>query len=208
MQRIIAIWNAIDVLGRDGERLHAAADAIREVTKQFIAGAGDLTLTALDPLWDPEAEEVERPARLTEVPDGPVVLPAATPGAGAARLAAVRTADAASPADGEADAADLATAPARGGGASSGHRGPSGPSGYDRTSACCRPRYPHPGRRRSPRRRLAAPPVDTAPVRRIETLLQPPWREPPAHAFVKVPCGRCHSRQVRWWHRDPHASAA
>ena len=33
VQRIMAIWNAVDVLGDDGDRLRAAADAVRESTK-------------------------------------------------------------------------------------------------------------------------------------------------------------------------------
>ena len=43
---------------------------------------------------------------------------------------------------------------------------------------------------------------------RTETLTRPRWRDPPAHGFVKVPCGRCHNAQERWWRSDPHSTAA
>ncbi|MCY4074929.1 MAG: multiheme c-type cytochrome, partial [Acidobacteria bacterium] len=46
------------------------------------------------------------------------------------------------------------------------------------------------------------PPVPTAPHTR------PLWREPPAHEFVGVPCGGCHSAQERWWRGHPHSRAA
>ena len=42
----------------------------------------------------------------------------------------------------------------------------------------------------------------------VVTLSRPPWRDPPVHAFVRVPCGRCHSEQLEWWRRDPHSTAA
>lgn len=42
----------------------------------------------------------------------------------------------------------------------------------------------------------------------VVTLSRPPWRDPPAHDFVRVPCGRCHSEQLEWWRRDPHSMAA
>ena len=37
---------------------------------------------------------------------------------------------------------------------------------------------------------------------------RPAWRDPPAHDFVGVPCGRCHPPQLRWWRNDPHSRAA
>ena len=40
------------------------------------------------------------------------------------------------------------------------------------------------------------------------THTRPPWREPPAHDFVSVPCGGCHSAQERWWRGHPHSRAA
>ena len=42
----------------------------------------------------------------------------------------------------------------------------------------------------------------------VVTLSRPPWRNPPVHEFVRVPCGRCHSEQLEWWRRDPHSTAA
>ena len=37
---------------------------------------------------------------------------------------------------------------------------------------------------------------------------RPAWQDPPAHDFVGVPCGRCHTEQQRWWRNDPHSRAA
>ena len=173
VQRIMAIWNAVDVLGDDGDRLRAAADAVRESTKQFIADAGGATLTALDPLWDPEAPESEPPARLTEVSDAPIALP---PPAEAGSETSLSTAPALPP---------VAVMPI-----------PNIAARFDV------------GVRRDFAALPAAVPADTSPPRRIVTLLRPPWREPPAHAFVKVPCGRCHNSQERWWRKDPHSGAA
>ena len=42
----------------------------------------------------------------------------------------------------------------------------------------------------------------------VVTFSRPPWRDPPVHEFVRVPCGRCHSEQLEWWRRDPHSAAA
>ena len=180
VQRMIAVWNAVDVLGDDGDRLLAAADAVRESTRQFIAAADGATLAALDPLWDPEAPAPAPPARLTEVSAAPVVLPPAGEDAGATRAA-----DAASPAAGEAppSAAPPPRPPALVPVPDIAARVD---AGVRRDFGGLPPAAPAP---RPP------PAADTAPPRRIVTLLRPPWREPPAHAFVKVPCGRCHTSQ-------------
>ena len=50
------------------------------------------------------------------------------------------------------------------------------------------------------------PPAPAPPP--LVTLTRPPWRDPPAHDFVKVPCGRCHNAQEKWWRRDPHSQTA
>ena len=52
---------------------------------------------------------------------------------------------------------------------------------------------------------VRAPVPPPAPV---VTLARPPWRDPPAHDFVRVPCGRCHNAQEKWWRRDPHSQTA
>ena len=54
---------------------------------------------------------------------------------------------------------------------------------------------------------VAAPPTPAAPVA-IAPRARPSWREPPAHDFVKVPCGRCHNAQEKWWRKDPHSETA
>ena len=179
VQRIIAIWNAVDILDGDGDRLRAAAAAMQEAVRQFIADADGTTLAALDPLWDPTAEERETPVRLTEVSDVPIVLPSPVEdgaAAGAAQAVPRGVADAVAPllAPASAAAAPLPDIAAR----------------FD---VAPRPDV------------TALPPAAPS---RIVTLLRPPWREPPGHAFVKVPCGRCHSSQERWWRRDPHSGAA
>jgi hypothetical protein len=52
----------------------------------------------------------------------------------------------------------------------------------------------------------AADPPPTVP--RYETRTRPAWREAPDHAFVKVPCGKCHTQQQRWWQKDTHKGTA
>ena len=48
----------------------------------------------------------------------------------------------------------------------------------------------------------------TAAVQQHEPLQRPPWREPAAHGFEKVPCGKCHTQQQAWWQKDEHSSTA
>ena len=205
VQRMIAVWNAVDVLGDDGGRLLAAAEAVRESTRQFIAAAPGATLAALDPLWDPEAPSSAPSARLTEVSVAPVALPPAGEDHGAGRAA-----DAASPAVGRAPSFAAPVLPpaalrvpdiaAR---VDTGVR-----RDFGAPLAAAPPPAAPPPAAPPPVAPPAAAPADAAPPRRIATLLRPPWREPPAHAFVKVPCGRCHTSQERWWRKDPHSRAA
>ncbi len=58
----------------------------------------------------------------------------------------------------------------------------------------------------SPARTAAAAPVADPPP--VMPLTRPPWRDPPQHDFVRVPCGRCHKAQLEWWRGDPHSDAA
>ena len=58
------------------------------------------------------------------------------------------------------------------------------------------------------RARMETGPSPAPPPPPIVTLSRPPWRDPPLHDFVRVPCGRCHSEQLAWWRRDPHSTAA
>ena len=184
IQRIIATWNAIDLsVGKDAQ-LAAAAAAIQESTKQFIAGSDGAALAALDLLWDPTAEDIEAvaPARVTEIPDLPVSLPAPTEDDTGVRAAEAALRDdrgslpAAAPEPGaELLALNVPVAPAN-------VRVPSPPP--------------------------AVAPAPQPPPVRIVTLARPPWRDPPDHAFVKVPCGRCHNSQERWWRKDSHSGTA
>ena len=177
MQQIIATWSAVDVSVDNAGPLRAVADAMREAARRFIASADATALTALDPLWDPTAEDFEAPVRVTEVPDTPLALPPVIEPAAAADTAGITP--------GESDGAALAAAPVSQPNASS-----------TEPEAAPPPRSPS-----------VAPAPPRAP-RRIETLRRPAWRAPPTHAFVKVPCGRCHNRQERWWRSDPHSGTA
>ena len=181
--RIMAIWNAVDPTVRQGDQLRAAAGAMRESARQFIAAFDGTTLAALDPLWDPTAEEVESaaPVRLTEVPDLPVSLPPPIVDGTVAAAAEATLREA-----GDRGPATAAAAPA----ASIIERMPLSVS---EASAA-----PAPGPARPPG------PVGGSGT----TLTRPAWRETPAHAFVKVPCGRCHNSQERWWRSDPHSGTA
>ena len=203
IRAILAAWDAVDVSIGDPARLRAAADLMQASTRQFIAASDGAALAALDPLWDPTVEDPAAPARVTEVSALPAVsLPVDW-----------------DPAEGGAAAESAATAPggggsgrgaaAEGGAATPGGRGGGGDPAAAAdaaavASAATRPTATRPAASR------AAPesaPRVSAP-RRTETLTRPPWRDPPAHAFVKVPCGRCHNAQERWWRRDPHSNAA
>ena len=182
VQRIIATWNAVDLsLGMDAQ---STAAAMQESTRQFIANSDGAALAALDPLWDPTAEDVGvvAPARVTEIPDLPVSLPAPTEDDASVGAAETALRDdrgslsAAAPALGaELLALNVPVAPAD---------------------------VPVPS---SP---PAAAPAPPSPSVRIETLTRPPWRDPSDHAFVKVPCGRCHNSQERWWRKDAHSGTA
>lgn len=57
--------------------------------------------------------------------------------------------------------------------------------------------------------RAHPPPGFAAPrPARTVTHTRPPWRDPPAHDFVGVPCGGCHRAQERWWRGHRHSRAA
>ena len=192
VQRIIALWNAVDIFSDDGDRLRAAADAMRDSMKKFVADADGAAWVALDPLWNPAAEETEPPVRLTEIPDAPVFLPSAPEGEDL-RVGAAEAAR-----DGGERLPPSAVAPGRPptGVASVRDIAVSVPDIAARLDIAAAP-----GAVLQPAPPLGAP-------ARIVTLLRPPWREPSSHAFVKVPCGRCHNSQERWWRGDPHSSAA
>ena len=60
----------------------------------------------------------------------------------------------------------------------------------------------------SPAPDRAHPPAGAPPPVPVVTLARPPWRDPPAHDFVGVPCGGCHNAQQKWWRGHPHSRAA
>ena len=166
--------------------LPAVADVVGTAAKAFVAGADGAALAALDPLWDPDLEDTAPPPyRLTHagaVPGGATVLAAdaaAEGDAGGGELAAAVVADRLTP------------------------RGPASEPGV------APPPPPEPG--------VPGPapaPVETAapealpPPAPAVTHTRPPWRDRPAHDFVGVPCGGCHSAQERWWRGHPHSRAA
>ena len=185
VQRIIATWNAVDLSAANGVQLRAAAVAMRESTRQFIAGSDTTALASLDPLWDPAVEdrEAETPVRVTEIPDIPVVLPPPTrndtaAAAGAAPLDATGARPDLIEAAVESPAPQVAVAPVA--------------------------NVPV----ASPVAAVAPAPAPMPAAVRFETLTRPAWRQASPHAFVKVPCGRCHNSQERWWRSDPHSATA
>ena len=184
VQRIIAVWSTVDLSAFRGARLSAAADAIQESTKQFIASADGAALAVLDQLWDPDAADVDAGAsvRVTEIPEVAITLPPPVEDAAAAGAAEAASRRA---------QAGLAAAPGPGGE----RLAPDGSAGRPASvpAASVAP---------------ALAPVPPPAPARVETLTRPPWRDPPRHAFVKVPCGRCHNSQERWWRSDPHAGTA
>ena len=159
VQSIIAVSEAVEPKVGGGA-LSAAADAVGEATRTFLADSGGEALgapgalAALDPLWDPELRETIS------------VTAAAAPAADPLPPPEVPGSD-----DPEPD------------------RSATEPEGDIRTPAAPTP---------------AAVPDALLPARAS----RPAWRDPPAHDFVGVPCGRCHAQQLRWWRSDPHSQAA
>ena len=181
VQAIIAISETVDLNIGNRDGLLAAADAVQAAARAFIAEADGDGLAALDPLWDPDIEEAPPPAR--RVTDAAIepdspLLPGGGPAPGPD--APVNDASAAAAAPGR---DETRAEPAR----------QAEPAAAQNAAV-------------SPPRDEPAPPAPLpAPV---VTLTRPPWRDPPGHDFVKVPCGRCHNAQEKWWRRDPHSKSA
>ena len=179
VQAIIAISETVDLTMGNRGALLAAADAVQAAARAFIAEADGDGLAALDPLWDPDLEEA--PAAARPVTDAAIEPDSPLLPAEGGAPGQVTPADAA-PAAADAPGRDAARAEA------------------------ARPAEPAPARDAA-----AAPPrAEPAPPRPapVVTLARPPWREPPDHDFVRVPCGRCHNAQEKWWRRDPHSKSA
>ena len=178
MQTIIAVVRSADLAIGNRAALLVAADAIRRATQAFIAAAEGSALAVLDPLWDPSVEDTEPPGDRVTEVVALVQDPPSLPD-GARDGSVAAAARAASP-----DAA----APGGGG---------DPVPGID----------PAPVVNASPPARAAVQAPAPA-AAQIVTLPRPPWRELPAHEFVKVPCGRCHNTQEKWWRNDPHSRTA
>ena len=178
LREIIAAWGATDVSVRGRAGLRAAADLMQASTKRFIATSDGAALAALDPLWDAAAEEAAAPARVTEIP----IL--------SGRVA---------PPGGDSVSGGAAVPVPEPGGSGGTPRPAAAAPEPVAAAASARPAPP------------AAPVSGVAPRPQpatAGTLGRPSWRDPPAHAFVRVPCGRCHNAQERWWRSDPHSTAA
>ena len=189
---IIAAWDAVEVSVGDPARLRAAADLMQAATRRFAAASDGAALAALDPLWDPSSAPAAAPARVTEVAALPAVsLPA---GGGAVEGGAAPGPGGGAEVPGTVAAPSVASAPAASAAPRPGAGVPAVPPAGAGAAASAPAAAPAPRPRPAPAR--------------IRTLARPPWRHPPAHAFVKVPCGRCHNAQERWWRRDPHSAAA
>ncbi len=158
--------------------LLAAADAVRTAAKAFAADADGDALAPLDPLWDPALEEAAPPPRR---------LTHAAPDADSIVVGDASPAGSAFPDDlPDRESPSPPAAAADPSGAAANRAGTAGP--------------PPPDRVRPPGG--APSPVPVAPLAR------PPWRDPPAHDFVGVPCGGCHNAQQKWWRGNPHSRAA
>ncbi|MCY4510824.1 MAG: multiheme c-type cytochrome, partial [Acidobacteria bacterium] len=187
VQAIIAISETVDLAVGNRGALLAAADAVQAAVKAFIGAADGDGLAAIDHLWDPDLEEpppASRPVTDAAIePDSPL-LPAegATPGL-----------------DAPVDEASAAAAPAPG------REAARDEAARDEAARAAEAAPAQNAAVAPPRDEPAAAPAPPAPV---VTLTRPPWREPPDHDFVKVPCGRCHNAQEKWWRRDPHSKSA
>ena len=185
VRTVIAMAESAE-LTLDNGGLLAAADAVRTATKAFAAGADGDALAPLDPLWDPDSEETAPPARrLTgAAPDvDPIVVGDASPAGGAFPD---DLPDRESP-------EPLAEAESDSGAAADAGTGTE-PLAPDRA---------HP-----PAVAPAPVPVVTPAPVSVVTFARPPWRDPPAHDFVGVPCGGCHNAEQKWWRGGPHSRAA
>ena len=192
LREIIAAWDATDVSVHGRAGLRAAADLMRASTKRFIATSDGAALAALDPLWDAAAEEAEAPARVTEIPGLPVV---SLPAGGGLSVSGGAAAPVPEP-GGSGEVPRPAVPPPAA----------AGPAGADPEPAAVVAVSGRPGSSAAPEPVSGVAP--RPPPASAGALGRPPWREPSAHAFVKVPCGRCHNAQERWWRSDPHSTAA
>ena len=178
VRTVIAIAESAE-LTLDNPELLAAADAVRTATKAFAAAADGDALARLDPLWDPDLEKTAPPARrLTDA--APDVDPIVVGDASPAGSAF----------PGDLPDRELPDAPAEADGGSG--------AAADRGTGTTGPPAPE----------RAYPPAVAPPPVSVVTLARPPWRDPPAHDFVGVPCGGCHNAQQKWWRGNPHFQAA
>ena len=170
----------------DNRGLLAAADAVRTATRAFAAGADGDALAPLDLLWDPDLEETAPPARrLTgAAPDVDTIVVGDASPAGGAFPDDLPDRESPDP---------LAEAESDSGAAAEAGTG-TGPPAPDRA---------HP-----PAVAPAPVPVVTPAPVSVVTFARPPWRDPPAHDFVGVPCGGCHNAEQKWWRGSPHSRAA
>lgn len=177
--------------------LAAAADAVGAATRAFLATADGAALAALDPLWDPNLEErAPPPRRLTDAGAAPDGAPVLSPNAAS---------------EDEAGAEERAAVATQGEPFAIGAGGDAGAASREQLADAIvadrsLPQVP------APEPVVAAsPPSEPAvasPPGPAVTHIRPPWRDPPAHDFVGVPCGGCHSAQERWWRGHPHSRAA
>ena len=184
VQAILAISESVDLTIANRAALLAAATSVQTATKAFIVNADGDALVPIDPLWDPDLEETAPPSAVVTdaaiVPDSLRLITGVS----------APTIDAA--VGGPSDAAPAAGIEAAAGAGASQQDEPAAEQAADAAPA-----------QNQPAVRAPVPPPAPA-----VTHTRPPWRETPAHDFVKVPCGRCHSAQEKWWRRDPHSQSA
>lgn len=186
LRSILEIFDTVELKTNNRTALEAAAARVGEMTRRFIGGADPAQLTALDPLWDSNAPPApERPT--------PVVVPAAAPRPEPAAPPTPVAAIVPTPTPAPAPTATPAPTPTQRP-AATGARGGAPAAGPAAAAATPVASTPTPAGR-------GGGTASTYPTRQ-----RPEWRPAPAHEYVqKVPCGRCHSAQEKWWRRDPHS---
>ena len=179
VQTVINLFDGVELKPNNRGALLEAADSIQTAVRSFIAASDGGELAAVDPFWDPDLAPSD-PGTTTGQPAPERERP---------RTTDVSTGSRGQPAGDAGPAGDAATEPADGAVVPTTSDGDAAPSSVDATTAL-----------------VDATPV--VPVEQYDVLQRPPWRDAPAHGFVKVPCGKCHTQQQAWWQKDTHKGTA
>ncbi len=184
IQEILDVFDGVELKANNATALLAAADAVAEATRRFVASRDGTQLASLDPLYDPDTPDTS--VRRDPPPPPPPPPPPATTSAPPA------------PGPTASPAPDPPASPAPESTASPAPEPTAPPAPEPTASPAPEPTAPPP---------TAAPPAGR-PARTAVVRTRPAWRPEPAHDTIKVPCGRCHGEQEAQWRKDPHSETS